>query len=175
MRKYGQCLSLGDPEHCCVCFCAFLVFCSNEDEDAEAPSLQEDLGWASAVGSVAGVSVPEAITLCPFLHFSQLRVAALRRTVKAPSLRANIQSYILTACHYCSCFFAYAAMRTRMRKLPACRTTWAGPVLWAVLLTWHELHGCLPAPVYAGPRMNLQKLPACRSSTTDKRHTLADP
>jgi hypothetical protein len=30
--------------------------CSNEDEDAEAPSLHEDLGWASAEGSVADVA-----------------------------------------------------------------------------------------------------------------------
>jgi hypothetical protein len=40
-----------------------LCLCSNEDEDAEAPSLQEDLGWASAVGSVADVSVPEGAEL----------------------------------------------------------------------------------------------------------------
>jgi hypothetical protein len=41
----------------------FPAICSNEDEDAEAPSLQEDLGWASAVGSVADVAVPEGAEL----------------------------------------------------------------------------------------------------------------
>jgi hypothetical protein len=42
--------------------CLFLL-CSNEDEDAEAPSLQEDLGWGSKVDSVADVAVPERAEL----------------------------------------------------------------------------------------------------------------
>jgi hypothetical protein len=35
----------------------------SEDDDGEAPSLQEDLGWSSAVGSVAALAVPEGAEL----------------------------------------------------------------------------------------------------------------